>query len=137
MSERDKKDESRSRGDPRFKKMPRKKTKVVVGDRFAKMFTDKDFQDEVPSLPTDKYGIKRSSVDSGKHIRSIYKYDPEVEEDSENDQELGTSPKHSISEEDGEVDDNIPFEWNEESSSDMEEDLAYSEEEEVCLFIRF
>ena len=126
---------------PRFQRLSRKKNKVQVGDRFARMFTDADFQDEVPSLPTDKYGIKRNNEKLGDtHISKIYEYNPESDEDqAENETSVDLQPEEAnlSDQSDGEV--SNEFQWDEESSStDIEEEIQENlEESEVCCFSSF
>lgn len=112
--------------DPRFQKISKMKSKVQVGDRFAKVFTDSNFQEEVSALPTDKYGIKKTKAPVKTHVSRIYEYDPELDEDIKN-------KKHQ--EEDGSdgSDDQGEFVWNEESSSsELEDEIENEIEEEVC-----
>ena len=120
--------------DPRYKRLSKKKTKVVVGDRFAALFTNKDYQEEAPSLPTDKYGIKKPSAAHGKSISKLYEYDPDLSEPEEEETAgLGIRQPPSAKEgndsaneeEEGEAgseEDPTAFQWDEESSSTDFED---------------
>lgn len=87
--------------DPKFKEIPKKVRKVEITDpRFAKMFTDKRFHDD---LQYDEYGRKLKNKDKSKNdLKKFYTHEKEDELEEE---EQVEEQENYLEEEEQEMDD--------------------------------
>lgn len=124
--------------DPRFQRMPRRESKVVIDSRFARMFSDKSFADS--SAPVDKRGKPRR----GKPVNPLLHYylhqhdgveeeEPAGPEGSVADMKMGEtsseSEKEVLDEEEEEEEELLGPESDANASSSTEED---DDEDDEC-----
>lgn len=64
--------------DPRFRRVPRRESKVAIDSRFKGMFTDKRFA--TASAPVDKRGKRRRGGSGKDSLKEFYRIDEEEEE---------------------------------------------------------
>lgn len=106
--------------DPKFKEIPKKVRKVEITDpRFAKMFTDKRFHDD---LQYDEYGRKLKNKDKSKNeLKKFYTHEQEddVDQDEVEEEEESYSKEEVLDEKE-----------NEKVSSDQEKEIGSHPEED-------
>ncbi|KAG4203043.1 hypothetical protein ERO13_A05G376600v2 [Gossypium hirsutum] len=105
--------------DPRFQKVPKRKTKVVIDSRFNRMFTDKRFASS--SAPLDKRG-KPKKGNTQSSLRHYYHLEEEEGEEEKR-------KKAALSEEDGTEEESDTSESDTSEMPQMDSDGELEEEE--------
>lgn len=102
--------------DPRFQRMPKRESKVVIDSRFTRMFSDKNF--DTSAAPVDKRGKRKK----GKAVNPLLHYYLQQEDEEENHQVNEGSAKVQRAE-------SSPRRLMEGSGSESEVEFSAEEEE--------